>query len=116
MYVAADADLPRAVDGAVRACFSSAGQLCISVERLLVHEDVADEFVAAFVRATRGLRLGAGLRYDADMGSLCSAAQLARVTAPRRGRPREGRRGADRGPAPPRPRAAGSTSRPSSPA
>jgi succinate-semialdehyde dehydrogenase / glutarate-semialdehyde dehydrogenase len=81
MYVAADADLPRAVDGAVRACFSSAGQLCISVERLLVHEDVADEFVAAFVRATRGLRLGAGLRYDADMGSLCSAAQLARVTA-----------------------------------
>jgi succinate-semialdehyde dehydrogenase / glutarate-semialdehyde dehydrogenase len=81
MYVAADADLPRAVQGAVRACFSSAGQLCISVERLLVHEDVAEEFLAAFVRATRALRLGAGLSFDADMGSLCSAAQLERVTA-----------------------------------
>ena len=34
MYVAADADLRRAVAGAVRACFSSAGQLCISAERL----------------------------------------------------------------------------------
>jgi succinate-semialdehyde dehydrogenase/glutarate-semialdehyde dehydrogenase len=81
LLVLADADLDKAAEGAVRACFSSAGQLCISVERLLVHEDVADEFVAAFVRATRALRLGAGLRYDADMGSLCSAAQLARVTA-----------------------------------
>ena len=69
------------MDGAVRACFSSAGQLCISVERLLVHEDVADEFVAALRPGRPGLRLGAGLRYDADMGSLCSAAQLARVTA-----------------------------------
>ena len=68
MYVAADADLPRAVQGAVRACFSSAGQLCISVERLLVHEDVAEEFLAAFVRATRAMRLGATLGYGADMG------------------------------------------------
>ena len=81
MYVAADADLPRAVDGAVRACFSSAGQLCISVERLVVHEDVADEFVDRFVPGRRAMRLGAGLRFDADMGSLCSAAQLERVTA-----------------------------------
>src|SRR6476620_10603197 len=42
MYVAADADLRRAVSGAVRACFASAGQLCISAERLVVHADVYD--------------------------------------------------------------------------
>lgn len=81
MYVAEDADLDRAVQGAVRTCFSSAGQLCISVERLLVHESIADEFTRRFVEAVRGLRLGSDLAYGPDMGSLVSAAQLARVTA-----------------------------------
>jgi succinate-semialdehyde dehydrogenase/glutarate-semialdehyde dehydrogenase len=81
MYVAEDADLDRAVQGAVRTCFSSAGQLCISVERLLVHESIADEFTQRFVEAVRGLRLGSDLAYGPDMGSLVSAAQLARVSA-----------------------------------
>ncbi|WP_270886247.1 succinic semialdehyde dehydrogenase [Pedococcus sp. 5OH_020] len=81
MYVADDADLGKAVDGAVRACFSSAGQLCISVERLLVHEAVADEFTRRFVSAVRRMRLGAELAYGADMGSLASSGQLERVTA-----------------------------------
>jgi succinate-semialdehyde dehydrogenase/glutarate-semialdehyde dehydrogenase len=81
MYVADDADLDRAVTGALRACFSSAGQLCISVERLLVHESVADEFTRRFVEAVRAMRLGADLAYGPDMGSLVSQAQLDRVTA-----------------------------------
>src|SRR6476646_7697113 len=82
MYVAADADLDRAVEGAVRACFSSAGQLCVSVERLAVHEDVAEEFTRRFVEAVRSIRLSADLAYGPDtllMGSLVSAEQLARV-------------------------------------
>ena len=41
MLVLEDANLNRAVDGAERAMFSNAGQLCISIERLLVHERVA---------------------------------------------------------------------------
>lgn len=81
MYVAADANLARAVDGAVRACFSSAGQLCVSIERLYLHQRIADEFLAAFVVATRSLRLSPDLSYDADMGTLASAAQLERVAA-----------------------------------
>ena len=81
MYVADDADLDKAVEGAVRACFSSAGQLCIAVERLIVHESVADEFTAQFVAAVKAMRLGADLAYGVDMGSLVSAAQLERVTA-----------------------------------
>lgn len=79
MYVAADADLDRAVEGAVRACFSSAGQLCISIERLYVHESIAEAFIERFVAGTRALRLGPKLTYDADLGSLIGAAQLARV-------------------------------------
>ncbi|GAA2841987.1 succinic semialdehyde dehydrogenase [Kitasatospora sp. CM 4170] len=76
MLVLADADLDRAAEGAVRACFSSAGQLCISIERLLVHRSVADEFLARFAERTRALRLGGGLAYGADMGSLVSVRQL----------------------------------------
>jgi succinate-semialdehyde dehydrogenase/glutarate-semialdehyde dehydrogenase len=80
MYVADDADLDKAVHGAVRACFSSAGQLCISVERLLVHAAVVDEFRTRFVAAVEAMTLGPALAYGTDMGSLVSAAQLARVS------------------------------------
>lgn len=79
LYVAEDVDVEVAAEGAVRACFSNTGQLCMSIERLYVHEEVADEFTEALVRRTRALRLGAGLDYASDMGSLTSAAQLARV-------------------------------------
>jgi succinate-semialdehyde dehydrogenase/glutarate-semialdehyde dehydrogenase len=81
MYVADDANVAKAVDGAVRACFSSAGQLCVSIERLYLHESIADEFLEGFVAATRSMRLSPELAYEADMGSLASAEQLERVSA-----------------------------------
>ncbi len=81
MIVLADADLEAAVAGAIRGCFSSAGQLCISIERLYVHEAVYHRFVDRFVRETRALRLGRGLDWDADMGSLISSEHLAKVAA-----------------------------------
>ena len=81
MYVAEDANIAKAVVGAVGACFSSAGQLCISIERLYLHESIADEFLEAFVTAVRSMRLSPDLTFDADMGSLASAAQLERVSA-----------------------------------
>jgi succinate-semialdehyde dehydrogenase/glutarate-semialdehyde dehydrogenase len=80
-YVAADADLDRAAEGVVRDCFSSAGQLCVSVERVVLHEAVADAFLERFLDRVRRLRLGPGLDFSADMGSLVSPEQLARVRA-----------------------------------
>lgn len=80
LYVAADADLRRSVEGAVRASFSSAGQLCISTERIIVHRDIADSFVPAFVDAVRSLRIGTGLTWGIDMGSLAGQRQLDTVT------------------------------------
>ncbi|MFJ6573071.1 succinic semialdehyde dehydrogenase [Streptomyces sp. NPDC091292] len=80
MLVLADADLDKAAAGAVRACFSSAGQLCISIERLYVHESVADAFVARFAARTKAMRLGRSLAYGAEMGSLVGARQLETVT------------------------------------
>ena len=81
LYVADDAPLSLAAEGAVRASFSSAGQMCVSTERLLVHTDVYERFAAALVARVRRLRLGAGLDFTADVGSLTTAAQLATVDA-----------------------------------
>ncbi|MFI1103180.1 succinic semialdehyde dehydrogenase [Streptomyces melanogenes] len=80
MLVLRDADVEKAAAGAVRACFSSAGQLCISIERLYVHESVADDFVERFAARTKAMRLGNSLAYGADMGSLVGKAQLETVT------------------------------------
>ncbi|MFJ6937065.1 succinic semialdehyde dehydrogenase [Streptomyces sp. NPDC101132] len=79
MLVLHDADVEKAAAGAVRACFSSAGQLCISIERLYVHASVADEFVARFAARTKAMRLGSALAYGADMGSLVGERQLETV-------------------------------------
>ncbi len=76
MVVCADANLERTVEGALRACFSNAGQLCISIERMFVADEVYDEFVPAFAEAVGALRLSAALDYSADMGSLVSQRQL----------------------------------------
>lgn len=76
MIVLPDADIGTAAAGAVAACFSSAGQLCVSVERLYVHEDIRERFTAEFVRRTEAMRIGAGLDYRHDMGSLTSREQL----------------------------------------
>ncbi|MBA2948192.1 succinic semialdehyde dehydrogenase [Streptomyces himalayensis] len=76
MLVLHDADIEKAAAGAVRGCFSTAGQLCISIERLYVHESVADAFVERFTARTKAMRLGTSLAYGADMGSLAGARQL----------------------------------------
>ncbi|MET4591744.1 succinic semialdehyde dehydrogenase [Arthrobacter sp. 754] len=81
MLVLADADVAKAARGAVHACFSNSGQLCVSIERIYVHRDVFEPFLAAFTAETRGVRLGAGPDWDVGMGSLISTKQLETVNA-----------------------------------
>jgi succinate-semialdehyde dehydrogenase/glutarate-semialdehyde dehydrogenase len=81
MLVLDDADLGRTVEGAVRACFSSSGQLCISVERMYVADAVYDRFVPAFVDAVAAMRMGPGYDFGIQMGSLTSTEQLEVTTA-----------------------------------
>ena len=76
MIVLEDADMTRAVEGAERALFSNAGQLCISIERLFVHESIADEFTRRLVQRVEKMKLGASLDYSCDIGSLISQKQL----------------------------------------
>ncbi|MFG2730544.1 succinic semialdehyde dehydrogenase [Streptomyces canus] len=81
LIVLDDADPDRAAEGAVRASFASSGQLCISVERLYVHDAVHDAFLTRFLAQVRDMPLGAAYDYSHAMGSLTSPAQLAAVTA-----------------------------------
>ena len=80
MIVLPDAPVAKAAAGAVTACFSSAGQLCVSIERIYVHESIREAFTQAFVARTEALRLGGELGYGADLGSLTSQSQLAAVS------------------------------------
>ncbi|WP_024805078.1 succinic semialdehyde dehydrogenase [Nocardia sp. BMG51109] len=80
MIVTRGANLNKAAKAAVRACFSNAGQLCISIERLYVERSVAEEFTDKFVAAVQAAKLGAAYDHSADIGSLISEAQLETVT------------------------------------
>jgi len=58
MVVFADADLERAVDGAVFASFLNAGQACVSAERIYVERALYDDFVERLTERARALELG----------------------------------------------------------
>lgn len=88
LLVLVDADVEKAAAGAVRATFTNTGQACVGTERILVAVAVYDRFVAAFLSKVRRLRVGTGLSFEYDMGSLIDQAQLDRSpgTSPTRWR------------------------------
>ncbi len=75
----ADADLGAAVQGSAFAIYHNQGQACIAGSRLIVHEDVADEFVDRFVRLSKGVRLGDPKDPATEMGPLTSPGHRDRV-------------------------------------
>ncbi|MEZ0579434.1 succinic semialdehyde dehydrogenase [Nocardioides sp. MH1] len=81
LIVRADADLEQAARGTVQAAFANTGQMCIHIERVVVHTDVYDAFKEALLAATSGQKLGQAFDFSCDVGSLASQAQLDKVTA-----------------------------------
>ncbi|AGB02694.1 aldehyde dehydrogenase family protein [Methanoregula formicica] len=79
MIVMPDADINKAVDGAIRGRFYNAGQTCTAVKRLFVHESIATEFSRKLKQNAEALRLGNGLDTGTDMGPLNSAIQRERI-------------------------------------
>ena len=79
MIVLDDVDPEKAAAIAAYACFSSAGQLCVSMERVYVHRAVAQAFIPAFAARVSAMRIGPAFDFSADIGSLATAAQLERV-------------------------------------
>jgi succinate-semialdehyde dehydrogenase/glutarate-semialdehyde dehydrogenase len=79
MLVLADADLGRAVEGALWGAFSNCGQVCAGVERIYVARERYDEFTTGLARRARELRLGRGDDLRTELGPLISEQQRARV-------------------------------------
>ena len=73
--VCRDADLDKAVAASVQRAFSNMGQICISINRLFVAKEIAEEFTAKFVERTRRLKIGDGMEPDVDLGPMFSESQ-----------------------------------------
>lgn len=79
MIVLKDADMDRAISGAVWAGFMNCGQSCGSVERVYVDREIADEFTARVVEHTQKLRVGNPMEPEVDIGPMTTEAQLSVV-------------------------------------
>lgn len=74
-----DADLDLAVEACTRSAFANAGQLCISVQRVYVHEQIYDDFCRRAVGLTRTLKMGDPLDPTTDIGPMISEAEARRA-------------------------------------
>jgi acyl-CoA reductase-like NAD-dependent aldehyde dehydrogenase len=79
LIVHADGDWQTAADKAKLHAFSHAGQSCISIQRVLVHEEVADAFTERLIANAEALRVGDPLDPETDVGPLISTADRDRV-------------------------------------
>jgi aldehyde dehydrogenase (NAD+) len=77
--VFADANLTAAVNGSAFAIFHNQGQACIAGSRLILHEDIAREFLDGFLKLARSIRIGDPLREETELGPLTSAQHRDRV-------------------------------------
>ncbi|THA24256.1 gamma-aminobutyraldehyde dehydrogenase [Streptomyces sp. RKND-216] len=75
-----DADIPAAVEGIRDGGFFNAGQDCTAATRVLVHENVHDEFVAALAKAASEVKTGDLSDEDCFYGPLNNATHLEKVT------------------------------------
>lgn len=65
-----DADIDKAVEGAIIAKFRNIGQACTAANRLFVQESIADEFSRRLVERVTALRVGRGTEDGIDIGPL----------------------------------------------
>ncbi|NLH21772.1 MAG: aldehyde dehydrogenase family protein, partial [Methanothrix sp.] len=73
--VCADADIKAAATSAAQRAFSNMGQICISVNRIYVADEVAEAFTDELVRQAERFKIGNGLDPDVDLGPMFSRAQ-----------------------------------------
>lgn len=72
MIICADADIPKAVAGAVAGRFYNAGQICTAVKRLYVVDAVADQVIEQLTEKVGQITVGDGMKPEVKMGPLSS--------------------------------------------
>ena len=81
VIVQPDAQIERAVPAIVAGAFAQAGQNCLGVQRVFVHDAIYDRFKASFVAQVSRLKAGSSLDETVDVCAVIDAAQAARVEA-----------------------------------
>ncbi|ALR76267.1 NAD-dependent succinate-semialdehyde dehydrogenase [[Enterobacter] lignolyticus] len=74
-----DADIDKAVEGALVAKFRNAGQTCVCVNRFYIHDAVYETFCAKFVARVEALKVGDGATPGVQIGPLINAAAVHKV-------------------------------------
>jgi acyl-CoA reductase-like NAD-dependent aldehyde dehydrogenase len=79
LIVHADADLDECAARAVPGAFAHSGQVCISIQRILVHRDIAAQFTDLFLKKTAAMKIGHPLDPATQVSSLITQAEAARA-------------------------------------
>ena len=79
--IEADGDVDAAVPRCVVSAFANSGQICISLQRLYLHQAIATEFTRKFVEATAKLKVGNPLDKDCDVGPMIDEKEAMRAEA-----------------------------------
>lgn len=77
--VFADADLDLAVTNALTRKFSNAGQICVSANRFLIHDNLYDAFITKLNKAMDKIKVGNGMQQDTTMGPLVNMQGLEKI-------------------------------------
>ena len=72
MVVLKDADIDKAVKGVINGAFLNAGQVCMGVKRIIIEDEIADEFGQKLVSETEKLVMGNPLNSETTLGTLIS--------------------------------------------
>ncbi|MGC2966693.1 aldehyde dehydrogenase [Paraburkholderia aspalathi] len=81
LIVLDDADLDAAVNAAAFGAFANSGQICMSTERIIVDERIADQFIAKLAQKARGLPLGDPRKGPVVLGSVVDMSTVERCNA-----------------------------------
>lgn len=78
--ILSDANLEKAIDGALLSAFSSNGEVCVAGSRIIIEEPLYEKFVDAFVSRTKKIKVGDPQAETTEMGPLISEAHLTKVS------------------------------------
>jgi acyl-CoA reductase-like NAD-dependent aldehyde dehydrogenase len=79
VIVESDADFSTMIPDLVKGGFYHAGQVCVSVQKIYVNQEICDRFVEQFAEATNKLVVGIPFDEKTDVGSLITPKELSRV-------------------------------------
>ncbi|KAJ5958498.1 Aldehyde dehydrogenase N-terminal [Penicillium vulpinum] len=74
-----DADIEKAIEGALICKFRASGQTCVCANRLYVHQDVLEDFTQGLIRRVQSFKLGRGIDEGITHGPLVNAAAVEKV-------------------------------------